>query len=412
MTVPRRQLRRIGVLLALFALLCVGCGGRTAATGASVGPGITDTTVKLGGSFPLSGPLSANGQAQLAGLQAYIKALNDNGGVKMADGKTRKIEFVTYDDGYDPARAVQNFRRLADQDQVLGYVGALGTVTNAAVMPVANQQQVPQIFLATGASQFSDNRAANPWTVGWLPTYKAEGAALGKYLVGLGRPLTVATLSQNDDLGRDYVAGLESAITGSKVTIVARQTHERTDVTLDSQVSALAQTKPDVLFSALAIPRLQAGALQRMQQLDWHPITLLNLLTSGLQEAVTPSAIEGKVPEVISTGFSKATDDPAWKNDPAVIDYLAAMKRYSPETSAAIPNAVWGYATGSTLEMALKGMTTQNRQGLIDAAGKLGAKPVPLLLPGITADDATNTPVISQVRLQRLTGGRWEPIAG
>jgi branched-chain amino acid transport system substrate-binding protein len=387
------------------------CGSRTATDSAAAGPGITDDTVKIGGSFPLSGPLSASGQAQLAGLQAAVGATNDAGGVAMADGRTRKIDFVAYDDGYEPARAVQNFRRLVDQDQVLAYVGSLGTATNAAVLPVANQQGVPQVFLASGASQFSADRTTNKWTVGWIPTYKAEGAAFGRYLAGLGKPLTVATLSQNDDLGKDYVAGLEEAITGSQVTIVARQTHERTDVTLDSQVATLAQSKADVLFTGLAIPRLQASALQRMQQLDWRPITYLNLLTAGITEVITPSGIEGNVPDVLSAGFAKVPDDPTWTGDAGMAEYLARMQHYSPNVQPSIPNAVWGYSTGGTLLQTLTATATPTRQGLMDAIGSLKPAQLPMLLPGLlVAGGSGDEPVVGQVRIQHLVGGRWAAV--
>lgn len=400
--------RAAAVLVLILSLLLGACGGRQESGGESGAPGIDDKTVLLGGSFPLSGALSANGQAALGGIRAFIESTNEAGGVRMSDGVVRRIDFRYYDDGYDPARVVQNFRKLVDQDHVFAYAGAFGTATNAAVMALANQQEIPQVFLGTGASLFSANQEKNPWTIGWQPTYEQEGEAFGKYLVGLNRSLKIAFLGQNDDLGKAYRTGLTSAIEGSQVNIVSDVTYERTDTSLDSQISTLAGSHADVLFSAVAIPRLQAAALARMAQLRWAPMTYLPVMSNSSTHVINTSGAVS-FPEMYGGEFVKEPENPSWAKDEAVRRYLADMKKYSPEADPTIANAVWAYASGDALVRALEGMKDLSRQGLMTSIRQLGYDDAPMLLPGLSVDGGDPTsPPVPGLRIQRFTGDHWE----
>lgn len=406
-----RQRHTAHALIALatvLALALAGCGrDKTGGAGASA-PGINDTTVKLGISVPLSGPVSDAGEAQLGGAKAYYEAVNADGGVKMRDGKTRKVQLVSYDDAYEPARSVQNFRKLVDQDQVLAYVGSLGTAQNAAVMPVANQQSVPQIYIATGASLFSADQQKNRWTIGWQPTYETEGQTLAKAVVDLGRPLKVAIIQQNDDLGKAFVNGFNKGIEGSQVKVVTTQTYEPTDTTVDSQATNAAATKADVLFSAVAVNRLQASALTKIRQLGWKPIVLLPAVTSSPGAILAPSGADKYFGQLYSTGFVKAPSDPQWASDATVADYTQRMKQYSPNVDPNLPNAVWGYATAATMIKTLESMTGLTRQALMDSVHKLRADDVPMLLPAVTIDGtAPASSPVSTTRLLRFDGGAW-----
>ena len=396
-------------VLAALALVLAGCGREESGGGGAQGaPGISDTAVKLGISLPLSGPVSDAGQAQLGGAKAYYDAINAAGGVKMSDGKTRKIQLIYYDDAYEPARSVQNFRKLVDQDKVFAYVGSLGTAQNAAVMPIANQQGVPQIYLASGASLFSANQQKNKWTMGWQPTYEAEGEALAKAVTGLGRPVKVAVIRQNDDLGKAFLSGFNKGIQGSQVTVVAQQTYEATDTTLDSQVTNAAASKADALLSAVAVIRLQASALTKVRQLGWKPIVLLPGFTSGVSTVLKPSGADKYFDQLYTSGFVKAPTDPQWASEPAVTEFLQRMKQYSPEADPNIPNAAWGYATAATTVKTLESMTGVSRQGLMDAVHKLKADDIPMLLPGVTLDGTkTDTSPLSPTRLLKFSGVKW-----
>lgn len=410
---PRRTGKGIIAVIAVLALVAAGCGREDDSGGGSgeTAPGITDDTVKLGGSFPLSGPVAAPGTAQSGGLTAFFEAVNEAGGVEMQDGKTRQIEYIRYDDAYDPARTVQNFRKLVDQDQILAYVGALGTPTNAAVMPVANEEEVPQVFLATGASMFSANQEESPWTLGWQPTYEQEGELFGELVAGMGRPLTAAVLYQNDDLGQAYLSGFERGIEGSQVEIVAEQTHERTDSTLDSQITNLAASKPDVLLSAVSVPGLQASALSRMRQVNWKPITLVPVLTATIEDVIVASGADQFFDELYSSNVVKMPDDPQWAEDPAVVEYLERMEQYSPDADPYFANAVWGYATGDTMVRALESMTDMTRQGLMDAIDNLKADDNVMLLPGASLDgSAPDGPPVTGNQLVKFGDGQWNQV--
>jgi ABC-type branched-subunit amino acid transport system substrate-binding protein len=397
------------LLTALTALVVAlaGCG-RDEGGGSADTPGISDTSVKIGISLPLSGGVSDAGQAQLGGAKAFYEATNAAGGVKMSDGKTRKIELVAYDDGYEPGRSVQNFRKLIDQDRVLACVGALGTAQNAAVMPVATQQGVPQVYIASGASLFSADPKKNRWTIGWQPTYETEGEALAKATVALGRPVTVAVIRQNDDLGNAFINGFTKGIQGSRVTIATEQTYEPTDTTVDSQVTNAAASRADVLLSAVAVIRLQASALTKVRQLGWKPIVLLPGFTSGISTILEPSGAGTYFDQLYTTGFVKMPGDPQWSSDPAVREYLERMKRYSSSADVNIPNAVWGYATAATMVRTLESMTDLTRQGVMDAIRKLRTDDIPMLLPEVAVNGTNQGAApINVTRLLRFADGRW-----
>jgi branched-chain amino acid transport system substrate-binding protein len=405
---PRHGTHALLALLAALALALAGCGREESGGGGQNAPGITDDTVKLGISLPLSGPVSDAGQAQLGGARAYYEAVNAAGGVKMQDGKTRKIQLVYYDDAYEPARSVQNFRKLVDQDRVFAYVGPLGTAQNRAVMPVANQQGVPQIYVASGASLFSRDQSKNKWTIGWQPTYETEGEALAKAVVGMGKPVKVAVIRQNDDLGKAFLNGFNKGIAGSQVSIVAQQTYEPTDTTLDSQVTNAAASKADALLSAVSVIRLQASALTKVRQLGWKPAVLLPGFTSGASTVLKPSGADKYFSQLYTTSFVKAPSDPQWASDQAVTEFRQRMQQYSPKADPNIPNAAWGYATAATLVKTLEAMTDVSRQGLMDAVHKLQADDIPMLLPGLRVDgSAQDTSPISATRLLQFSGGKW-----
>jgi ABC-type branched-subunit amino acid transport system substrate-binding protein len=405
-----RQRNNYRVLVAatvVIGLFLAGCGrdeGEPQET-----PGITDTTIKVGISVPLSGPVSDAGTAQLGGAKAYYEAINAAGGVKMRDGKTRKIELTSYDDGYEPGRSVQNFRKLVEQDGVLAAVGGLGTAQNAAVLPVAKELGVPQAYVASGASLFSVKPTENPWTIGWQPTYEAEGEALAKAAVDLNRPVTVAVIRQNDDLGNAFLNGFNKGIEGSQVTLAGTvQTYEAADTTVDSQITNLAATKAEVLLSAVAVVRLQIAALTKARELGWKPIVLLPGFTQGFSTVLAPSGAATYFDQIYSTGFVKTPSDPQWSSDPAVVEFTARMKQHSAEANANLPNAVWGYATAATFVRALETMDGLTRQDLMDAVRGLKADDIPMLLPGVGVDaSATGKSPVNVTLLFKFANGRY-----
>ena len=402
---------RLGAALIVATMSLTACGARgdsSSGTGADA-PGITDSSVAIGSSYPLSGPLAANGTAAMGGAKSYIDSVNAKGGVKMSDGKTRKIDFTYYDDGYDPARTVQNYKKLTTRDNVFALLQTFGTAPNLAIRGSANTDEVPQVFVHSGAAEFSKDQAKNPWTVGWQPTYESEGGALAQFLVNRDKKTTVAVISQNDDLGKAFVSGFEDAIKGSQVSIVGRQTYEPTDPSLDSQVSKLAGTKADVLFSAVAIPKLTAGAMAKAQQIGWSPEHLLVSLVSSTKLVVEPSGLDGSG-GIYSTAFLKAADDPQWQDDAEVQAYVAQMKKSAPDADPTIPNATWGYASAATLVKALEETKDLSRQGLMDTVHGISGT-VPLLLPGLELKGSTTAPALQKLNVQQFSQGAWAPVS-
>jgi len=401
----------IAVLLASGCTRAENAGG-PGSDGTS--PGITDDSISIGISSPLSGPTAGPGSCTVAGLAAYIGAKNADGGFEFGDGKTRQVEFTYLDDVYDPARAVSNFRQLVN-DGVFAYVGALGTPTNAAVMPIAEEEEVPQVLLTTGARTFSEDQDAHPWTTGFLPTYATEGEAFGQLLVDADQPITVATLAQNDDFGESYLDGLEEAIDGSQVQVVASATYEPTDTTLDSQVTELAASGADVLLSAVSVTPLQVGVLTKAQSLGWLPRVFLPSNTSTPGTILEPGGAEA-YPGVYTPSFSKNPNAPAFADDPDVQAYTAAFEQYGASIATTYtPHCAWSYAEGAVLDQAFQAMEEPTRDSFMTALRSISDYQAPMLLDGITVDttssDESGISTVQLVRYDAATGG-YAPATG
>ncbi len=224
-------------LLVILVLLATACG--RGSSGSSTGnaasgsdPGITASTIKLGGSYPFSGPASAYGTIGVA-AKAYFDWLNAKGGIN-----GRKVEFTTLDDGYEPARALQNAKRLVEQDKVFALFNTLGTPNNLAIWDYTNQQKVPQVFVATGASYWGADVAKHPFTIGWQPDYVSEARVYASYLKQSKPNAKVAVLYQNDAYGKDLLNGFKDATQGSGIQVTAAESYEVTDPTVDSQCTS------------------------------------------------------------------------------------------------------------------------------------------------------------------------------
>ena len=411
----RHATRVSGVVAAgaIAALLITGCSrGGDGGTGEAdaPSPGITDTTLTLGISAPLSGPTAGPGSCTVAGLLSYLGAKNADGGFEFGDGMTREVTLEYLDDTYDPAKTVTNFRQLVDQDEIFAYVGALGTPTNSAIMPLANEEEIPQVLLITGATKFSSDQDANPWTMGLLPTYYDEGFAFGQLLVERGE-VSVAVLAQNDDYGDDYVAGLEAAIEGTDVEIVASATYEPTDTTLDGQVTELAASGADALLSAVSVTPLQIGVLTKAQSLGWFPEIFLPSNTSTPATVVVPGN-GAAYPAVYSTSLSKVPVSPAFADDEDVIAYNEAFAEYGASIAANFtPHCAWSYAEGAILEQAFLKMTEPTRANFMEALRSIEDFQAPLLLDGITVNTTDPTlPAIQDLTLVQFNGQGYGPI--
>lgn len=413
-----RTTRVTGVVAvgAITALLVTGCtrGADTGGGGGESGeeeasPGITDTTLNLGISSALSGPNAGPGTCTVAGLYTYLEAGNADGGFEFGDGNTRTVELTYLDDAFDPARTVANFRQMVD-DGIFAYVGGFATPGNAAIQPVANEEEVPQVLIMTGATQFSADQEAFPWTLGLLPTYYDEGFAYGQFLVDQGAT-TVAILQQNDDYGEDYVRGFEEAIDGSDVEIVAQTTSETSDATLDSQVTQLAASNAEQLMSIVSVTPLQVGVLTKAQSLGWLPGIFLPSNTSTPATIVVPGN-GAAYPAIYTTSSSKAPASPAFADDEDVIAYNEQFPKYGAAIAPAYtPHCSWSYAEGAILAEVFKAMTEPTRDNFMEALHSIDGFQAPLIPEGIVVNTTElDQPALRGLNLAQYNGTAYGPV--
>src|SRR5476651_1207201 len=211
-------------------------------------PGATDTEIKIGNIMPYSGPASAYGVIGKTEA-AYFKKINDAGGIN-----GRKINFITYDDGYSPPKTVEQARKLVESDEVLLVFNSLGTPPNSAIQKYMNMKKVPQLFVATGATKWNDPKEF-PWTIGWQPSYQSETQIYAKYILKNLPDARIAVLYQNDDYGKDYLKGLKDGL-GAKAAsmIVAEESFETTEPTIDNHIVKLKASGADI-FVNIATPK-------------------------------------------------------------------------------------------------------------------------------------------------------------
>jgi branched-chain amino acid transport system substrate-binding protein len=380
--VPRRA-RLLLALLVVVVVVVAGCGRESGGGQAGGGdPGVSAGSIKLGGSYPFSGPASAYGTIG-KGAQAYFKYANDHGGVN-----GRSIQFVTYDDGYEPQRALTNAKRLVEQDQVFALFNTLGTANNLAIWDYANQHKVPQVFVATGASNWGSDIAAHPWTIGWQPNYQTEAKVYAQYLRQTRPGATVAVLYQNDAYGKDLLGGFTRAVAGSGVRIVAQQSYEATDPSVASQVKRLAGSGAQVLLD-ITTPKFGAQAIATVAQTTWKPLHLLNNVAASKAQVLAPVGLKN-AQGIVSTAYFKDPEDPRWATDAAMVAYKTNLAKYQPGANPNDPFNAYGWAAANTMVEALRQLKQPTRAALMDTVRHLDLD-LPLLLPGIKIKtDGTN----------------------
>lgn len=402
--------RAVPVAVAIAALALSGCGGRDGdadASGAAASPGITETSVKLGGSFPFSGA-GASYIALPNAMKAHFAAVNDAGGVN-----GRKIEFLTEDDAYDPTKAVQATRKLVEQSEVFAIFGSNGSTTNLATMPYLNRKQVPQALVTTGAPAFSDDIEKNPWTINFPPDYGTEGKVYAEYIKAEKPQAKIAVLYQNDDLGKQLLNGLEVALEGSDAKVAAKESFELTDASVATQTTKLARSRADV-FVFFTTPKAAAQALATADKLGWKPLRILNTSSASVDAVLKPFGL-GKARGIIGATYLKDPTDPQFADDPGVKEYLAAMKAHAPRDNPNDLIAEIGYANAQTMVAALEQMKEPTRESLMASLRSLDVAPS-LLLPGIRVQtSATDGRAIQALQIQEFDGKRWvlqgEPIS-
>jgi branched-chain amino acid transport system substrate-binding protein len=405
----RRLMMMLGALVAALAL------GVTAAIAGTVrgdsDPGITDTSILLGGTAPLTGPASQ--YASVArGAEAYFKYLNaTKGGVN-----GRRITYKYADDAYNPAQTVPVTRQLVEQDKVFAVFNSLGTAHNVAVRPYLNTMKVPQLFIASGATTWGRDYAQFPYTIGFQPSYQAEGWVYGKYLARTAPGARIAVLFQNDDYGKDLLGGLKRGLQRSKVKVIAAQPYEVTSPDVASQIAKLKSSGADTL-AIFATPTFAIQAYQIANKLGWKPKNVINnaVASASTTMQIASSAGQNKlVNGTISIQFLKDPTDPKWKNDPAMKLYRTIMKKYASGANVGDPLHVYGMAAAWTAAEALKragkDLTRESLRKTLDTFTAAGN---PFMLPGIAVKTVGKDHYpVEQMLLQKWQNDSWNSFGG
>jgi len=389
-------------IMTSLAAACLALASGLAFAAGQYGPGASDAEIKIGTTMPYSGPASAYGT--IGKLEtAYFSMINEQGGIN-----GRKINFISRDDAYSPPKTVELVRQLVEQDQVLLTFNILGTPPNTAVQGYLNDNKVPQMFVATGADKWNDPKKF-PWTMGWQPSYRIEARIYGRYMLKNLPNAKVAVLYQNDDFGKDYLVGLREAL-GDKADkmIVATQTYETTDPTVDSQIVSLQGTGADTLLVA-AIPKFAAQAIRKVYDLSWKPSFFLTNVSASVGSVMKPAGFE-KAAGIITAGYLKDPNDPQWQSTKEYKDWLEFMKKYYPGGSLADVNNVYGYSAAQTLVEVLKASGDNlTRENVMKQAASIHDLKLPMLLPGISVStSATDFAPIKQMQLQKFEGETWK----
>jgi branched-chain amino acid transport system substrate-binding protein len=364
-------------------------------------PGVTATEIKIGHTNPYSGPASSYGTIGKA-IAAYFKKVNDDGGIN-----GRKIDFITLDDGYSPPKTVEQVRRLVEQEQVLFLFNTLGTPPNTAIWKYMNDQKVPQLFVATGATKWGDPKG-HPWTMGWQPNYQTEGHIYAQYVLKNVPDAKIGILYQNDDYGKDYVKGFKDGLgDAAKKVIVMEQTYEVTDPTIDSQIVNLKNSGANVFFN-VTIPKFAAQAIKKAHDIGWKPLHLLNNVSSSVGAVLKPAGLDASR-DIITTQFGKDPTDPQWKNDKGFKAWLAFMQKYYPDGNTADAFNVYGYSVAQTLVHVLKQCGQDlSRASVMKQAANIKNLELPMLLPGVKINTSpTDFYPIEQEQLAKFDGERW-----
>ncbi|MEA2845495.1 MAG: branched-chain amino acid transport system substrate-binding protein, partial [Rhodospirillaceae bacterium] len=373
-------------------------GSRAAFAQKKYDNGATDTEIKLGHCGPYSGPASAYGVIG-KGIEAYWKSVNEAGGIN-----GRKINFITLDDGYSPAKTVEVVRQLVEQDKVLCLFNTLGTPSNTAIQKYMNQKKVPQLYVATGASKWGRPKEF-PWTMGYQPDYHTEAVIYAKHIQANIKDAKVGVLMQNDDFGKDYVDGFKEGLGKDADKVIAKLvTYEVTDPTVESQIIQLKDSGANVFFN-VATPKFAAQAIRKAADISWKPAQYMTNVSASVSSVMKPAGFDNGQ-GIITAAYLKDPTDKRWDDDAEMKTWRAWMDRYMPGANQGDANYVYAYSVSFLMQQTLaKCGDTLTHDNVMKQAANFQKLRVPMLLPGITVSTSpTDYYPIQAVQLQRFKG--------
>ena len=383
------------------AVIAFAATGGTAFAQKKYDTGATDTEIKIGNIMPYSGPASAYGVIGKT-EEAYFKKINAEGGIN-----GRKINFVSYDDGYSPPKAVEQARKLVESDEALLVFNPLGTANNGAIQKYMNSKKVPQLFVATGATKFNDPKDF-PWTMGWQPSYQSEAHIYAKYLMKEKPDAKIAVFYQNDDFGKDYLKGLKDALGAKASMITAEESYETSEPTIDNHIVKLKATGADV-FISITTPKFAAQAIKKLAEIDWKPMHIVSNVSISVGGVMKPAGFEN-AQGILSAAYAKDGADSQWDNDPGMKKFFAFLEKYYPEGNKLDGSVVYGYGAAQTMVKVIE-MCGDNltRENVMKQAASLKDFTPDTLLPGVKINtSATDFAPIEQLQMMRFKGEKWD----
>lgn len=366
-------------------------------------PGISDTEIRIGSTQPMSGPLSSLSMIGKA-AQAYVKRLNDNGGVN-----GRKVRLIQYDDGYNPGKALEMTRKLVEQDDVSFIFQNVGTATNTAIHRYLHSKAIPQLLIYSGANKWADAVGA-PYVIPGTATYGAEGRVYARWLLETKPNARIALLMQNDDFGKDYGDAVKKGLgEHAAKMIVAESTYEVTDPTVDSQVIKLRASNADVLI-VLCNGKFAVQALRKVHDIGWKPQVILPIGSSSIQSILKPVGFERAI-GAVTVAVAKSAMDPQWDNDPAIVKQRQFVKDYMPGQDPNDQLISAGHASCEMLEEILRRCGNDlSRANIMAKALSLKGFRTSTLLPDVAISVAPgNHELYDRLWLQRFDGVSWVP---
>jgi ABC-type branched-subunit amino acid transport system substrate-binding protein len=352
--------------------------------------------------MPYSGPLSTNG---IVGKteEAYFKMINDQGGIN-----GRKINFISYDDAYSPPKTVEQARKLVESDEVLLIFSPLGTPTNTAIRKYLNTKKVPQLFVATGADKFNDPKEF-PWTMGFQPNYRVEARIFAKYILANKSDARIAVFYQNDDFGKDYLAGLKDII-GDKWSklVAAEESYEVSEPTIDSHILNLKASGANVLVNA-STPKFAAQSIKKMGEIGWRPMHILTDVSTSLATVMKPAGLEyGE--DIISALYFKDPSDDRWSKDEGMEVFYKFIGKYMPTANRDNALIAHGYAVSQAMVRVLQQCGNDlTRDNVMKQAANLKEFASDTLIPGIKINTSPmDYAPIEQLQMMRFKNGKWD----
>ena len=363
--------------------------------------GASDTEIKVGNFVPYSGPASAYGIVGQT-LAAYVKMVNDRGGIN-----GRKITLLSYDDAYSPPKAVEQTRKLVENDEVLFLYQTLGTPSNASILKYMNQRKVPQLMVSSGGTRFGDHKE-NPWTMPFNAPYQAEGRIYAAHILKNYPNAKIGVLMPNDDYGKDIYKGIRDGLGAKASMIVKELTYETSDPTIDSQMVALKASGAD-LFLNLTTPKFAAMAIRKLGDLQWKPVHILNNVSASTGAVIKPAGFEN-AQDAITATYVKDPTDPAWKNDAAIKEWEAFVDKYMKGADKTNSLILYSFAAAQLMEQIIKQAGDNlTRENILAQAQNLKDAKIGALMPGIVLNtSAKDHYPIEQMQLMRFKGDKWE----